>query len=222
MLITRNVFILIILVCIFTNFIIFIQLSNMFDKLDIKYIYEPNIFYVYPNQMPLVKISTCFQIKYIYQYLYNLTIFDEINVKYNTKRSNMQSINDVRTKGVNIKLSIPILKEYAHLIKYPNPRYLFIVQGIPSIDTVNGRFRRDMIRKTWKSYENVFNPATNPNGTMAVYFFVGKHWSNNFTLTNSVIDEARAYGDIIFVEINEQRPTTNKKLGQNSKVGAEN
>ncbi|EAN85373.1 putative UDP-Gal or UDP-GlcNAc-dependent glycosyltransferase [Trypanosoma cruzi] len=88
-----------------------------------------------------------------------------------------------------------------------------IVLGVPSVDSPPHRTRRDLQRSSWLRYVGVATRANNFTGEMLVLFALGRHFSHGYVYSQAARDEASRSHDVLMFDMNDGRPTTNKRIG---------
>ncbi|EKF31033.1 UDP-Gal or UDP-GlcNAc-dependent glycosyltransferase, putative [Trypanosoma cruzi marinkellei] len=96
-----------------------------------------------------------------------------------------------------------------------------VVLGIPSTDVEERRTRRNLQRTTCWRFPGVATRANDFTGAMLVLYLLGRHPSHGYDYSAAMLEEAAQWHDVVALQMNEGRQTTNKTIGSYGSWGAE-
>ncbi|RNE95688.1 UDP-Gal or UDP-GlcNAc-dependent glycosyltransferase [Trypanosoma cruzi] len=100
-------------------------------------------------------------------------------------------------------------------------REYLVVLGIPSTDEEVRRTRRNLQRSTCWRFPGVATRANDFTGAMLVLYALGRHPSHGYDYSAALLEEASQWNDVVALQMNEGRVTTNKTFGQYGSWGEE-
>ncbi|EKG08755.1 UDP-Gal or UDP-GlcNAc-dependent glycosyltransferase, putative, partial [Trypanosoma cruzi] len=100
-------------------------------------------------------------------------------------------------------------------------REYLVVLGIPSTDEEVRRTRRNLQRSTCWRFPGVATRANDFTGAMLVLYVLGRHPSHGYDYSAALLEEASQWNDLVVLQMNEGRVTTNKTAGVEGYSGTE-
>ncbi|KAF8303283.1 putative UDP-Gal or UDP-GlcNAc-dependent glycosyltransferase [Trypanosoma cruzi] len=100
-------------------------------------------------------------------------------------------------------------------------REYLVVLGIHSTDEEARRTRRNLQRSTCWRFPGVATRANDFTGAMLVLYVLARRPSHGYDYSAALLEEAAQWNDVVALQMNEGRVTTNKTVGQYGSWGDE-